>query len=367
MTQPEDDMPKLEEHVVTELNATRARLNAAAPALAVLEAEADLAGLRDAAAQVGNTLIETAQDETLWMVLARRSERQLTPGERARLRAAVSLNWVDTLNALGYKEPPPADTYGPAFVQALSTVIVDRDGRNIDEVRAQVRELGNQLVALAALPTATPSRFRKWLRLGSRVIRGLAVAAGVAAAVVVIGHAVMPAAVATMIASATAPLIPGHIVSTSLIVEVVNEVTKKSIEFALDAALGRDPAAADDEDGPTTALRARQNMGNVSVPKIQALNEEWNAKHSPPPVTASRQLICAATTNVHLAAIAAAGAEWATAGLCDQLSAVLALLASIDAALEEEPPDRQAIAAAFTKLTQQVAAAQAQVNEATHS
>ncbi|OBI19524.1 hypothetical protein A5713_00760 [Mycobacterium sp. E2497] len=348
------------------MNATRARVNAASEALAALDADANIAVLRGTAAQVGNTLIETAADDALWMVLAHRTDNALTPGERARLRAAVSINWVETLNALGYKEPPPADTYGTSFVQALSTVIVERDGRNIDEVRAQVRELGKQLVALTVLPAATPSRFRKWLRRGSRVVRGLAVAAGVAAAVVVIGQAVMPAATAAAIAAAAAPLVPGHVIGTSVIVEVVNEVTKKSIEFALNAALGRDPDAADDEDGPTAAQRARQHLGNVSVPQIQALTEEWAGEHAKRPIAASRQLIGTATLSVHLAAVAAAGADWASAGLCDQLNAVLALLGAVDAALDEQAPDAAEIAKAFASLAEQVGAAQAQLNEATH-
>lgn len=357
------------EPVGDDLNATRSRLTEASAALAALDADAGLALLRETAAQVGNTLIQTATDDALWARLSQRSDTNFTAAERARLRAAVSINWVDTLNALGYQPPPPTDTYGTSFVRALSTVIVERDGRNIGEIRAQVRELGTQLVALTALPTATPSRFRKWLRRGSRVVRSLAVAAGVAAATVVIGQAVMPAATAAAIAAATAPLMPGHIISAAVIVDVVNTVTKKSIELVLNAALGHDPAAAGDdnnEDSATTFQRARQNLGNVSVPQIRALAEEWsaaaNAEHAKPPVAMSLQFIGAATISVHLAAVAAAAAAWATVCLLDQFNAVLALASAIDDALHETTADAAEVSAAFTSLAEQVAAAQAQLD-----
>jgi hypothetical protein len=359
--------PALERDAVDQLNATRAGLNAVSDALSSLDAEEDAERLREVTAQVGNTLIETATSDVLWAVLSRRSERTLNRDELARLRAAVSIDWVGMLNALGYQPPPPADTYGKSYVEALSTVIVDRDGRDIDEVRAKVRELGTQLVALTALPATPRSRFRKWLRRGARVVRGLAVASGVAAAAVVIGHAVMPAAAVTAIAAATAPLIPGHVIGTAVIVEVVNEVTKKSIEFILDAALGRDPdAASDDEDSETTAQRARQRLGAVSVPQIRTLADDWaavgRAEHAKPPVAVSRQFIGVATMSVHLAAVAAAGADWATTGLCDSLNAILALVGAIDDALQEKALHTADISAVFTTLADRVEAAQTRLN-----
>jgi hypothetical protein len=250
-------------------------------------------------------------------------------------------------------------------------------GGDVAAVRQKVRELGQQLVALAALPPAKapPSRLRKFLNRTKRVVRGLAVAAGVAVATVAISQVIMPAGAATAIAAAVVPLLPGHLITTSVVAEMVIEVTKKAVEFTLDSALKRLPEDAPGDQDPQQAVAqyAGLHLNAVALPQLGNLAVEWanigNAKHADPPIKATRDLVGVTTMQIHVTAVATASivSSPATVNLADQLDGVLALLAALDCSLGDKPVDASYVSATLTEVEARIETAQTQFVQAVHS
>lgn len=256
------------------LSQTRAR------ALERLESDAKLSELRGAAADLGTTLVETADDEDLWARLADASARvqTLTDKQRLGLRAAVEVDWAPLLDAVGYQPPPPAEGYAIELVDAIEAALENRVPTNAQTARERVRALGLTLVEVSQQTQGSPSRLRRWLLRGVRVAGKVLVVFGVAHA----GAALMSAAPGS---AALSPFLPE-------VVDVLKTSTVRVLESALNRVL---PAEGGDSDAVDTSDYDVQEIRlSVRPDELGRLLASWtivaNLGPSPAAETALREL-----------------------------------------------------------------------------
>jgi hypothetical protein len=337
---------------------TQARTNV----LALLDSDAQLAELSQAAGDLGSILIAAADDDVMWRALSR-STGALDDQQRLQLRIAADIDWVKLLNKVGYRPPPPAEVYAVPFVDAIGRAL-ERSKPDVDVVRDRVRELGRTLVRLSGQKDVAPSRLRGWLRKGARVAGKLAVAVGVAAAGATVGHILLgPLAAGAALVHLKHAKTAGEVMG-----EVVKDAAVNQLEPELDARLpdGDDEAEAEAE--RSADRKALERLYGISDAKLQRLADEWTQPPNARTDVVARveecnQVLDATLYGLYIAWDAALGASWFTDGPAKQFEAIALQVQDVRNSLNATTPDAPATAAALRKLADILLAAKTQLPE----
>ncbi len=319
---------------------------ARAAALELLDRDADLSELRDSAYGLGLALVNAADDEDLWTRLSGAGERvgTLTEEQRLELRGALSIDWTDLLDQVGYQPPPPSFVYAEELAPAIQMALQTRDAANVEVARAKLRQLGQKLVELSGLEVVPPSRLRRWLRRGVRVAGKLLVVVGVAAAGVAILHA--PPLLAVI---KHAPFL------ADVAVDVLKDGATRVLDYALDRALPPDNDESDaDDPSDREALELISSIRDGELGKLQI---SWDlaaaqALPSPLPIDETLRVVNHATRAVYRAWDLAIGAPWYDRRLAADLEKLATDLRLLHDDLTDKEPDALAVAKALRDFSE---------------
>jgi hypothetical protein len=271
-------------------------------ALAALQRGSEMRQLRDAALDLGRALCATADDNDLWARIHRETgafrTAQLTAEQSHQLDGVLRLDWARLLNETGYVPPPAAESQANALQIALSEVLTDGPGADIDATRERMRALCKRLVELGEGRPVSRRELRRQIRSGVRTAGKVLVLVGVIA---VTGVAAAPLA-----ATLGVPLLLAHVAAG-----LVAEGARRMVERDLDR--GIDPREVDRYFDPADieALEAAYSTRTVA---FEQLVEEWRARVGATPpdrLTAeTSEYLDGATKAFYRSWDAAIGAAW---------------------------------------------------------
>ena len=313
---------------------------------ALLTADADLEALRLVARELGNSLIETADDRALWRALAKAQRHCLSDEHKVDIAAASDIDWVPLLNRIGYQPPPPVEVYGAAFAEAMQRAV---EGQDVKATRKRVRDLGEALLRLSGAKKATKSGLRRLLRRGLRVAGSLIVIVASAAAGVVVREYVR----------AHLGDIQGDAAGSAAekIAEKVLVTAGKGVEWVLDRVVPeRDDGAAADRLADTEAA---QSLLDVSDDELHRLLNQW--REGAGGVADSKTFVNDTVRRLYVAWEAGFGAPWFTEDLAHQFTRLLERLTTLRDALNEPTPIVDSVAAAFGTVSEELHAAKTQL------
>ncbi|HEX8648223.1 MAG TPA: hypothetical protein VF715_15115 [Thermoleophilaceae bacterium] len=329
---------------------------ARAAALELLERDAELSELREAAWGLGTGLVETADDEDLWARLGEAGEQvlTLTDDQRLKLRGALSIDWAALLDEVGYQPPPPPEAYATELVEAIQTALESLEPADVQGARDKLRALGHTLADLSGHEDVSPSRLRRWLRRGVRVAGKVLVVVGVAAAGVALAHAL----------PALAPLSP-------FLVEVGIEVLKDGATRVLEWTLDRVLPADGDEPGADEASdrEAVDLIHGIRGGELGKLLNSWDlaaAGEIPtlPPIDETRQFVEHAMRALYGAWDAAIGAPWYGGDLAAHLDMLSTDLLRLRHELTEHEPRAPTVAETLRRVRDVLAGVKALLGRA---